>query len=308
VSRASAIGLVVLSLIWGGSFVMIKIMLEQEGPIAVAWERLGGGAVLILIVAAVGGRRMPSLGRYPDIAVVAALASAAPYILIPWGEQQMASGLAAILNAATPFFAAIFAHRFLTAERLTRLRAAGLALGFAGVIVVIGPGLLRVASQGTRGQLAVVLASACYGAGAVYLRRRLLDVDSTVLAGLQSAIAFALITPLLLSVEGLPPFADMTRRVIIAMLALALLSSGFAIMIYYWLLSHLHAAQAALVTYLVPVTAVFWGWLVLRETVSPAVIPGVALIMAGIYLVNRQPRQAIVAAIAAASVQVERPA
>lgn len=287
-----AVGLVVVALIWGGSFVFIKVMLEELGPLAIAWTRLGGGGVFILALVVLTGRRMPSRAALLDITVVAALSSALPYFLIPWGEREVASGLAAILNASTPFFAAVFAHAVLTAERLTRQRAAGLAVGFAGVALVIGPDLRNLASSSTMGQLAVVLASASYGAGAVYLRRRLLGIDSMVLAGLQSAIAFALLTPVLMLVEGVPDLAALSGRVAMATAGLAVLSSGIAIVIYYWLLRNLHAAQAALVTYLVPVTAVFWGWLALDERVGVAVVPGLMLIMAGIYLVNRRPRNA----------------
>ncbi|MDA0364424.1 MAG: DMT family transporter [Chloroflexi bacterium] len=137
-----------------------------------------------------------------------------------------------------------------------------------------------------------MLASASYGVGAVYLRRRLLGVDSMVLAGLQSVIAFALLTAVLAFVEGVPDLPALSARVALAAGGLAVLSSGIAIVIYYWLLRNLHAAQAALVTYLVPVTAVFWGWFVLDERVGGAVVPGLVLIMTGIYLVNRRPRAA----------------
>jgi drug/metabolite transporter (DMT)-like permease len=296
-----AVGLAVVALIWGASFMFIKIMLDQLSPIAVAWIRLGGGGAFILAVVALRGRRLPPLRRWGDVAVVAAFGSALPYMLIPWGERQITAGLAAILNAATPFFAAIFGHLLISSERISPTRAAGLTLGFAGVAVVIGPDLLHVASAGTLGQLAVVAASASYGMGAVYLRRRLLGIDSMVLAGMQSAIAWVMLTPLLIGAGAVPPFPDLTRRVVIAAVALALLSSGVALLIYYWLLSHLHAAQATVVTYLIPVSALFWGWLVLGEVVSLAVVPGVVLILGGIALVNRAPR-ARAAAVAAAAV------
>ena len=290
-----AVGLVAVALIWGGSFVFIKLMLEEVGPLAVAWIRLGGGGLFILVLVAVTGRRLPPLSALFDVTIVAVLSSAAPYVLIPWGEREITSGLAAILNASTPFFAAILAHRFLVAERLTGRRATGLAVGFLGVAVVIGPDLGALASASTLGRLAIVLASASYGAGAVYLRRRLLGVDSMALAGVQSAVAFVVLTPILVLTEGVPDLPALSTRVALASLGLAVLSSGVAIVIYYWLLRNLHAAQASLVTYLVPVTAVFWGWLVLGERIGLVVLPGLALIMAGIYLVNRRPRGAALA-------------
>ncbi len=284
-----AAGLAAVALIWGASFLFIKIMVGAIEPVAVGWIRLGGGALFILAVVAARGRRLPPPGRWPDVAVVAVFGSALPYVLIPWGETRIASGLAAILNAATPFFAAIFGHLLLSAERITPRRALGLTLGFIGVAVVIGPDLRNVTSGGTAGELAVVAAAASYGIGAVYLRRRLLGIDSMVLAGVQSAVAWAILTPVVLGAGVVPAFGELPRRVLLASAGLALLSSGVALIVYYWLLSHLHAAQASLVTYLVPVSALFWGWLVLGEVVSPDVLPGVALVLTGVVLVNRAP-------------------
>ena len=285
------IGLIALATIWGASFMFIKVMLDDIGPIAVAWVRLGGGAALVLAVAAARGARearLPRGGRaWLDIALLALLSSAIPLVLIPWGEQEIDSSLAGVLNGAMPLFVAVLAHQFLAGERLNGPRSMGLALGFAGVVVVIGPDLLDVASESTQGQLAVVAATLGYAAGAVLTRRRLLGVDSTLLAGAQSAIAFAMLTPLLLAFESVPRPSELSTRVLIASVGLALLSSGVAYIIYYWLLATVSATQAALVTYLIPVAAIFWGWLVLSEGVPLSVAPRLALIVAGVYLVNR---------------------
>ncbi len=282
------IGLIVLSLIWGASFMLIKVMLEEMGPLAVAWLRLGGGSLFVLVFA---GRRLRSLGlrRWGDVLVQGALSSAIPFVLIPWGEQHIDSSLAAILNAAMPLFVVPLAHVVLVDERMTRLRTAGIALGFAGVAVVIGPDLLEIAKSSTQGQLAVVLASLSYAAGAVWTRRRMLDLDSTVLAAGQGVAAFLLVTPLLFAFEPAPALFDLSSRVQIATVGLALLSSGVAIVIYYWLLATVSATHAALVTYLAPVAALFWGWLVLSEVIAAAAVPGLVLIVCGVYLVTRTP-------------------
>ncbi len=150
-------------------------------------------------------------------------------MLIPWGEQEIDSALAGVLNGAMPLFVAVLAHQFLAGERLNGPRSVGLALGFAGLVVVIGPDLLDVASESTQGQLAVVAATLGYASGAVLTRRRLLGVDSTLLAGAQSAIAFAMLTPLLLTFESVPRPSDLSSRVLLASVGLALLSSGVAL-------------------------------------------------------------------------------
>lgn len=270
---------------------LIKVMLDEMGPSAVGWTRLGGGALLIMIVVAV---RRPSIPRGPghwrDVAVVAVLASAAPMVLIPWGEQEIPSNLAAILNGATPIWTAVLSVAFLPAERMTPLRLAGVAMGFAGLAVIIGPDALDVRAASTQGQLAVVLATLGYAAGAVLTRRRLLGADSTLLAGSQNALAFIILTPLVLAAGDVPDFAALSLKVLVAALALAFLGQGIAIMIYFWLLKNVEATQVALVTYLAPVAAIAWGWAILDERLELSLLPGLALILGGMVLANRRPR------------------
>lgn len=285
--------LVALALIWGASFMFIKVMLDEMGPVAVGWLRLGLGAALL--VALVGVRRLevPRRRRFWLAASInGVVASAAPLVLIPWGEQRIDSNLAAILNSGMPLFTAIFAHMAISTERLTPARMLGLLVGFAGVVIVIGGDLLDLTAAGTLGQLAVILATMGYAVGAVVSRRLLAGVDSTVLAASQTAIAFIVLTPMLLAAEGAPNVGEFSNRVLLAMFGLGLGSTGIAYVLYYWLIANTDATRAALVTYLLPVTALGWGWLVLDEGIEPAFIPGLALIIAGIALVNRQSRRA----------------
>ena len=282
------IGLVALASIWGPAYMFIEVMLEEMGPVAIAWVRLAGGAALILGVAAVRGARLPHSARYwRDVCVVGLLASALPMVLISWGQQEISSQLAGILNGAMPLFVAVFAHVALVAERLRRTAMAGLMLGFGGVVVVIGPDILDLGADSTQGALAVVLVTVAYAASAVFVRRRLTGTDSTLLAGAQNVIALVMITPLLLTAESVPDLPSMPSRVILASVGIALLSSGVAYIIYYWLLATLHATQAALAAYMIPLAAVFWGWFVLDESIGLSAVPGLLLIIAGIYLVNR---------------------
>ena len=159
-------------------------------------------------------------------------------------------------------------------------------------MIVIGPDLLDLGAAGTQGQLAVVLATVGYAAGAVMSRRLLVGVDYTVLATSQTAIAFISLTPLLLVAEGPPAVGDLSARVLLATLGLGLGATGVAYILYYWLIANTDATRAALVTYLLPVTAIGWGWLVLDEGIEPVFVPGLALIIAGIVLVNRRPKAA----------------
>ncbi|HJM89003.1 MAG TPA: DMT family transporter [Dehalococcoidia bacterium] len=289
-NRRQLSALLLLATIWGASFMFIKVMLEEMGPIAIGWLRLTGGAAFIVVVATVRGYRPPrNLRRWGEFFVQGALSNAIPFVLIPWGERNIDSSLAGILNAAMPLFVVLLAHRLLADERITRLRAAGVTLGFIGVVVVIGPDVVDIAKESTQGQLAVVLATLSYAAGAVWTRARLLDVDPTVLAGSQTVAAAVMLTPFLLVFEEVPVLWDLSPRVLWSALALALLASGLAMLIYFWLLSEVSATQVAMITYLAPAAALFWGWFVLDESVALAVVPGLALIVAGVILVTRAP-------------------
>src|SRR5690606_24491682 len=144
-----------------------------------------------------------------------------------------------------------------------------------------------VGSATTQGQLAIILAALSYAAGAVYIRRRLLGASPWVLATAQNWIAFALVTPLVLGAGEVPDFSALSTRVILAAAGLAILAQGVGILIYYWLIANVEATQASFVTYLAPIAAQFWGWLVLSETPGAALIPGLALVLAGMVLLNR---------------------
>lgn len=289
------IGLVVLALIWGSSFMFIKVMLAEVSPVAVGWMRLGGGALLIAVVVAVRRTALPRDGRYwRSVLLVGALGSAIPFVLIPWAEQEISSQLAGILNGAMPLWAALLAHLALVEERIDRVGVFGLLLGFVGLAIVIGPGVLDVRDASTQSALIMLLAALSYATSAVLVRRRLRGVDSTLLAGNQTVLAFIYLTPLLL-IDGVPDFASLSTQVLLSALALGVLASGVAYLIYYWLLATLHATQASMVTYLAPTTTVFWGWAVLDESVGWSVWPGLALILSGIYLLNRPAKQAVAA-------------
>ncbi|MCK9487546.1 MAG: DMT family transporter [Dehalococcoidia bacterium] len=285
------LALAALSLIWGASFMFIKVMLDELTPIAIAWARLAGGGLLIGAVVASLRRGLPRSRVYwRDVAVVGLFGSAIPMVLIPWGEREIPSNLAAVLNGAMPFGVAILSTIFLPAERLTKGKAVGVTIGFVGLAVIIGPDALDLRSGSTQGQLAVVAAAMSYAAGAVFTRRRLLGVDTTTLAGAQNTMALLMLTPLLFLAGDPPNPLHLEGRTVAAALGLALLSQGVAVILYFWLLSNVEATQASFVTYLAPIAAQFWGWLVLNEVPALALAPGLSLIILGIVVVNRSAR------------------
>ena len=283
--------LLAIASIWGASFMFIKVMVDEVSPLAIAWLRLGGGGIVILGVMVAMRVRIPRGRRYwLDVVVVAALGTAIPFVLIPWGTQQIPSNLAAVLNGAMPFWVAILATMFLPAERLTRNKLIGVALGFAGLAVIIGPDGFDLRSASTQGQLAVILAALSYAAGAVYLRRYMLGTSPWFLAGAQNWVAFAMITPLVIGAGDIPDLPSLQRDTLLAAAASAILAQGVAIPLYYWLISNVET-QASFVTYLAPIAAQFWGWLVLSEVPGLVLIPGMALVIGGMVFLNRRPRR-----------------
>ena len=285
------LGLIVLASIWGASFMFIKVMLDELSPVEVGWLRLGSGALLIMAVVAVRRTPLPRDGRYwRSTLVVGALGSAVPFFVIPLAEEEISSQLAGILNGAMPLWAAILAHVALVEERVDRIGAAGLLVGFVGLAIVIGPGIFDLGDATTQGALLMIAAALSYAASAVWVRRRLRGVDSTLLAGNQTWLAFIFLTPWAIA-GGVPNPAELPANVLWSALALGFLATGVGYLIYYWLLATLHATQASLVTYLAPVAAVFWGWAVLDESLGRGAWPGLALILLGMYLVNRPAAQ-----------------
>jgi drug/metabolite transporter (DMT)-like permease len=285
-------GLVLLASIWGASFMFIKVLLDEVEPVEVGWLRLGGGAVFLAVVMRVRGRPLPRDGRYwRSVLVVGALGSALPFFVIPRAEQEISSQLAGILNGAMPLWAAVLTQLVLVEERLSRSAAAGMVVGFIGLGIVIGPGIFDLGDASTQGALMMLGAALSYAASAVWVRRRLQGVDSTTLAGIQTLLAFLYLTPWA-AAGGLPNPATFPANVLWSTIALGVLATGVAYVIYYWLLATVHATQAALVTYLAPVAAVFWGWAILDESLGRGVWPGLVLIVIGMYLVNRPARVA----------------
>jgi drug/metabolite transporter (DMT)-like permease len=218
------------------------------------------------------------------------LNGALPYSLITWGEQFVDSSIAAILIAGVPIFTVIFAQFFLSDERLTWVSAAGIALGFLGVAVLIGPDALAGARNNLLGDLAIVGAAASYGAAFIWTRRRERRTDPLVATTGQLVMASMWMLPITLLVEQpwrlhLEPTTN-TVAAVASLVTLAVVGTSFAYLLYYWLVARIGATQTSLVTYISPFTSVVWGALFLGERLTGAAIAGFALILVGLALIN----------------------
>jgi drug/metabolite transporter (DMT)-like permease len=271
-----------LALTWGASFLFVELGLAGLSPVQVVLARLVLGALTLATVTAVTRQRLP---REPvvwgHLTVTALLLCVVPFLLFAWAQQSISSGLASIYNATTPLMTTLVALAALPEERPNSARMAALLIGFAGVLVVLAP-WRGVGSGALAAQAACLLATACYGAAFVHLRRtiaprRLPAVPvATVQVGLGAVVLLALAPLVAISPVTLSP------EVVLGMLALGGLGTGLA---YVWntnVVSGWGATNAATVTYLTPVVGVALGALVLGETVSWNQPLGAAVVVLGI--------------------------
>jgi drug/metabolite transporter (DMT)-like permease len=286
--------LLLLAVLWGGSFFFGKVALAVFPALTLVALRTGFAALALLIFLALRGIALPlsprAWGRY---LVMGLLNNALPFALINWGQTQIDSGLAAILNATTPLFTVLLAHLVTADERLTRNRIAGVALGFAGVVVLIGPAALRGPHLGVLGlaglgKLAVVGAAASYACAGLY-GRRLAGLPPVANACGMLVASSLVMSVVALLVDGPAGFAaGLTAGLPIwaAIASLALLSTALAYIVYFRILATAGATNLLLVTFLIPVSALLLGGLVLGERPDGTAFAGMALIFLGLAAVD----------------------
>jgi drug/metabolite transporter (DMT)-like permease len=284
-----------LGSLWGASFLFIEVLVDETGPMEVVFGRLALGLVAVAAFIAYSRRRVAiSRGLLLHVSVMAIVSNIIPFGLISWGQEHIESGTASILNATVPIFTAAIAAALLEEERFTTPRAAGLLLAFLGVGVLTGEDALHVTDSSVLGQLAVIGAAACYGIGAVYARNLLRTQDAVSLSSLQLALASLYSVPVLLAASGGRPDFALSLEAYGSLLALGLLGTGAGYIAYLWLIENIGSVRASMVTFIIPVVAVFLGWAVLDEGVGLNTVGGGLLIVAGVASVMRgqaPPRQ-----------------
>ena len=256
-------------------------------PATVAFGRVALGMTVLLVVLRVKGVRLPR-GReiWRHFTVVRAFGSAIPFTLLAWGEQHISSALTAVLNAATPLFAALLVAAFL-GQRLRRSQSVGLVLGFVGVGVAAGLGASGPSGSSLFRGAAAVIAGACYAIAITYAKRYLSEISPLVNATGQLVMASVLGLPFAV-VTTIREGMELTPRRGAAIVLLGVLGTGIAYVLFYRVIADLGPTMAAAVTYLVPVIAVTVGLLFLHEPFHLRLVAGGALIIGGIVLLNGQ--------------------
>jgi len=290
----AAVRLAVLALIWGCSFLFIKIAVGGLVPLQVAFGRMLLGALVLAAVVAARRDPWPSSARvWGHLAVLGLVSNAVPFTLFAVGEQRVSSGLAGVFNATTPLWTALLALPLLPAERLTPRRLAGLLLGFAGVLVLLAPWRPSLTHRpgAVAGEVACLLAAASYGLAFVYTRRYLQDTGLTVpvLAASQLACGTVELGLAVLVAGRAAPRLD--GGIAAALLALGVVGTGLAYLLNFALVRDVGATRASTVTYLIPLVAVTLGLLALGERLAWTELAGMAVVLAGVALTSRHPRE-----------------
>lgn len=277
--------ILILSVIWGASFFFVEVAVATVPPFTLVMIRVGLAAAALWGFVLATGRRVPVSGKvWASLAIMGALNNVLPFSLITWGQTLIDSSLAAILNAFSPVFSAILAHFLTREEQLTPGRLSGVLFGWAGVAVLIGVTSLSGDRMAVAGQVAVLGAALLYAFAAIF-GRRFKDLDPVVVAAGMLTGSTLIMVPVAFTLEQ-PLALFPTAGVWGAMVALALVSTALAYIIYFYVLARAGATNILLVTFLIPVSAIFLGVAVLGEAPGWNAFTGMAMIFAGLLAID----------------------
>jgi drug/metabolite transporter (DMT)-like permease len=284
----SALRLAILALLWGSSFLWIKVALEGLSPVQITLIRLALGAAVLLVIVRASRLRLPSSRRiWRHLALAAFFGNAIPYFLFGLGEESVDSSVAGALNATTPLWTIAIALAVRQETALGLRRTAGVLLGFAGSLLIFAPWEAGL-SESLGGALACLGASASYGISYVYMGRYLTGrgIPPLVLSAAQLTAAtgwLILATP----IAGLQPI-HLTATVVVSILVLGAAGTGIAYVLNYRLIADEGPTAASTVTYLLPIVAVALGAAVLDEPLTARLVMGTAVVLAGVALAQRR--------------------
>lgn len=284
--------LLLLSALWGGSFFFFKILAAVLPPFTVVLGRVGFAAILINLYLLARRDPLPLSPRlWTQFTVMGLLNNVIPFTLIVYGETRISSGLASILNAMTPVFGVIVAHFLTENEKLSWARGAGVLLGLAGVAVLIGPGALtELGRENLVGEIACLLAALSYAFAGLY-GRRFHDIPPLQVAAGQISGSTLLLLPVTALLDQPWTLPMPGAEVWLAFAGISILCTALAYLLYFRILATAGATNLLLVTFLLPVSALFLGWLLLAEPVVPRAVFGMVLIGAGLAAIDtRLPR------------------
>ena len=275
--------LVVLATIWGAAFLFVDVVVDEVEPLTIVAGRLLIASLVLVPAALLAGTLLPPRESWVAVFLMALFNNVLPFSLITAAQEHIDSSLAATLVGTMPLFVLVITFAART-ERPSAERVIGLVIGFVGAVVVIGPDLGDITASNTVAQLAVLAASLCYGISNV-IARQWAKGPPLSLAASQLVVAAAIALPIALIVDG-PHVGSISAKAASSWLALAVVCSGIAYILFYDLVQRVTATQASIVAYLIPIVATVLGWAVLDEHIGPNLFVGLALILVGVTAVN----------------------
>jgi len=284
--------LLLLSLLWGGSFFFISIVVTQLPPLTIVLLRVGIAAVTLWVILIFAGYEIPkSLELWRWFFILGLLNNVIPFTLIVWGQNHIGAGLASIINATTPLFTLFIAGAFLADEHMTPQKVMGVLIGLLGVTILIGPeSLLDIGPTmtiDTMAQLAIMGAAMSYGFASVFGRRfKAMGVTplNTVVGQVTSASIILL--PIAVIFEQPHLLTNPSLHIWLSMLCLGMFCTALGYILFFRILASSGANNVVLVTLLVPVSASFLSWLILGEQLHGRYFLGMALIGLGLAAID----------------------
>ncbi len=281
--------LVVLSVLWGGTFFFVAVAVPEVPPLTLVLLRVTlAAAALLIYLHAIGADLPRGLRAWLVLAVMGIGNNVVPFSLIFWSQTQIPSGLASILNATTPLFSVVFAHFLTREERLTPARIAGALLGLGGVAVLMGREALDGIGLAILAQLASLTAAATYALMGIFIRRFATTAPAVTATG-QLLCSSAIMLPLALLVDQPWTLPIPSGAAIASIVALAVASTALGYLLFFRILAAAGATNIMLVTFLIPVSALLLGLFVLGEQLAPRHFAGMALIGLGLAAIDGRP-------------------
>lgn len=278
--------LFLLSMLWGGSFFFSKVILTELKPFTVVFGRVIVAGIALHIIVRVTGHRMPtSLKIWRSFFVMGFLNNLLPFSLIFWGQTQISSSLASILNATTTIWTVLLAHFLTRDEKLTPNRISGVTFGMIGVVILIGFDALQGLGSNVIAQLAVVGAAISYAFAGIY-GKRFKGMPTMVTATGQISGTTVMMIPIVLIFDKPWLLETPSLNTWGALVGLALISTALAYILYFRLLSSAGATNLLLVAFLIPVSAILLGTVILGEQLAPQHIAGIGFIGLGLIAID----------------------
>jgi drug/metabolite transporter (DMT)-like permease len=283
--------LAALSVLWGGSFFFVGIAVTGLPPFSIVALRVGLAAMALLLMVRATGSEMPKDRRsWIGLFGMGLLNNILPFSLIVWGQTHIASGLASILNATTPLFTVVAAHFLTQDEKMSGGRLAGVLMGLAGVVLMIGPDVLGGVVINVLAQFAVLGAAISYALAGIYGRRfHRQGIPPLITAAGQVTSSSVVLVPLAFATERPWVLPAPSLEIWLAVLGLAFLSTALAYVLYFRILAAAGATNVLLVTLLIPVSAILLGTTFLHEQLEPTHLAGMGFIGIGLAAIDGRP-------------------